>query len=526
MGKKVLALVASVALAVAVAAFAPALGAAFLTAIGTTTATALATAAATGLVAATLSLAGGLIIQQLAPNPSTKTQPINFRNPNSNSSIVIGRRRVGGPMVFFHPRKVGSDTFRYFVFACAGHRCQGVARWYLGDEVVTVDGSGMVTSGPYAGAAWLWFQRGTADQAANSTFVAECDGKWTSNHRGRGVAAIYAKFKLTKAVIEAGMPTISAEIEGADEIRDPRDDSVGWTDLAVPAAYWWLQLPREEGGFGASADEIPDDTLLSAWTNICDEDVELPDSGTEKRYTLNALIETGGQPSAIRDSLVACMAGQHACIGGVYWMRPGYWVPATASLKEEDLTGGFSLPLLLETEQFATEVSGTFIDPDNLYQPQPVPTRSISEADVVQADYELPHITSHTQGQRVLEIMLRRGQCEKRVNWPMNFSGLAVQAMQTVTIDTARYGLGNYAFCVDDWQLGQDFGVSLLLREENPEIYDFAVEDYKPKSGSATVATPDPVETIADSAATAGAVGSYDAAALAALEARIAALEP
>lgn len=525
---KVVAVLATVALAIAIAVYAPILAPALLTAIGTT-ATVATTAAATAAIAAALSFAGGLLIAQLAPNPNVKTQPINFRNANANSTILIGKRRQGGPMVFFHPRKVGSDTFRYFVFACAGHRCQGVARWYLGDEVVTVDGSGMVTSGVYAGAAWLWFARGTADQAANSTFVAECDGKWTSNHRGRGVAAIYAKFKLTKAVIEAGMPTISAEIEGADEIRDPRDDSVGWTDLAVPAAYWWLQLPREEGGFGAAPDEIPDDTLLSAWTNICDEDVDLAGGGTEKRYTLNALIETGGQPSAIRDSMVACMAGQHACIGGVYWMRPGYWVPPTAALKEEDLTGGFSVPLLLETEQFATEVSGTFIDPDNLYQPQPVPTRSVSGADIVQADYELPHITSHTLGQRVLEIMLRRGQCEKRVNWPMNFSGLAHQAMQTVTIDTARYGLGNYAFVVDDWQLGQDFGVALALREENPEIYEWSTEMELPKSGSATVATPEPVEPVAASAltaGTAGAVGAYDAAAIAALEARIAALEP
>jgi hypothetical protein len=522
---KVVALVATVALAVAVAAFAPQLGAAFLTAIGTTSATALATAAATGLVAAVMSLAGGLLIQQLAPNPSAKAQPINFRNANANSTILIGTRRQGGPMVFFHPKKVGSDTFRYFVFACAGHRCAGVVRWYLGDEVVTVDGSGMVTSGPYAGAAWLWFARGTADQAANSTFVAECEGKWTSDHRGRGVAAIYAKFKLTKAVIEAGMPTISAEIEGADEIRDPRDDSVGWTDLAVPAAYWWLQLPREEGGFGAAGDEIPDDTLLSAWTNICDEDVELDAGGTEKRYTLNALIETGGQPSAIRDSMVACMAGQHACIGGVFWMRPGYWVPPTATLSERDLTGGFTTPLLLEAEQFATEVSGTFIDPDNLYQPQPVPTRSIASVDVVQADYELPHITSHTRGQRVLEIMLRRGQCEKRVSWPMNFAGLAHQAMQTVQIDTARRGLGNYSWVIDDWQMEQSFDVGLFLREENPEIYEWSTEMELPKSGTATVATPEPVEPVAAFAAEAGTVGSYDADALAALEARIDALE-
>lgn len=491
---KVVAAVVMIGLAVAVAAFAPALGAAFLTAIGTTTATALATAAATGLVAATLSLAGGLLIQQLAPNPSTKASPINFRNANANSTILIGKRRQGGPMVFFHPRKVGKDTYRYFVFACAGHRCQGVTTWYLGDEAVTVDGSGMVTSGPYASAAWLWFARGTEDQAANSTFVSECGGKWTSDHRGRGVAAIYAKFKLTKAVVEAGMPTISAEIEGADEIRDPRDDSTGWTDLAVPAAYWWLQLPREEGGFGALPDEVPDDTLLSAWTNICDEDVDMAGGGTEKRYTLNALIETGGQPSAIRDSMVACMAGQHACIGGVFWMRPGYWVPPSATLSERDLTAGFSLPLLLETEQFATEVSGTFIDPENLYQPQPVPTRSIAGADVVQADYELPHITSHTLGQRVLEIMLRRAQCQRRVNWPMNFAGLANQAMQTVQIDTARYSLSNYALVIDDWQLDQNFDVALALREENPEIYDWSSDDELPKSGSETVVAPDPVD--------------------------------
>ncbi|MFN3473575.1 MAG: phage tail protein [Blastomonas sp.] len=517
---KVVRTLAMVGLAIAIAVVAPQLGVLLATQIGVSV------AVATAVVGAVLSLAGGLLMSALGPNPSAKAQPINFRNANANSTILIGKRRQGGPMVFFHPRKVGSDTFRYFVFACAGHRCKGVVRWYLGDEVVTVNSGGLVTSGPYANAAWLWFARGETDQAANSTFVAECDGKWTSDHRGRGVAAIYAKFKLTKAVVEAGMPTISAEIEGADEIRDPRDDSIGWTDLAVPAAYWWLQLPREEGGFGALEDEVPDDTLLSAWTNICDEDVDLIGGGTEKRYTLNALIETGGQPSAIRDSMVACMAGQHACIGGVFWMRPGYWVPPSATLSERDLSAGFSVPLLIDAQEFATEVSGTYIDPDNLYQPQPVPTRSIAMADVVQADYDLPHITSHTRGQRILEIMLRRGQCEKRVNWPMNFAGLAHQAMQTVQIDTSRYGLGNYAFVIDDWQIDQNFGVPLVLREENPEIYEWSTALELPKSGSATVATPDPVEVVASAAAVAGAVGSYDAAALAALEARIAALEP
>jgi hypothetical protein len=44
-------------------------------------------------------------------------------------------------------------------------------------------------------------------------------------HKGNGVAAIYAKFKLTDDVVQAGMPNITAVIEGRDEILDPRDGS-------------------------------------------------------------------------------------------------------------------------------------------------------------------------------------------------------------------------------------------------------------------------------------------------------------
>lgn len=72
MGKKVLTLVASVALAVAVSVAAPGLGAAFLKVIGTQAATALASAAATGLAGAVISLAGGLLLQQIGTNPERR----------------------------------------------------------------------------------------------------------------------------------------------------------------------------------------------------------------------------------------------------------------------------------------------------------------------------------------------------------------------------------------------------------------------------------------------------------------------
>lgn len=483
---KVVKVVALIGLAVAASMLAPGLGAALVklgASIGLAVSATVATAIASVLIATTI----GLAMQALAGTPSAgKPAPINFRQAVGNSWIVIGLRRVGGQLVFFHPRRVGKDHFRYFIFACAGHRCAGQTGWYLNDEAVTVNGSGMVTSGPYANAAWLWFGRGQKDvDETPGGWRAETDGKWTTDHVLYEVAKIYAKFKMTDAVVEAGMPTISAIVQGSDEIVDPRTGEAGWTDLAVPAFYWWMRLPREEGGFGLEADEIPDDDLLSAWTNICDEDVPLAGGGTEKRYTFDSLIETGSEPSKVRQTFELCCAATAADIGGVYHMRPGYWVGPSATLLERDLTGGFRLPLLGDPQQYATEATGTYIDPASAYQSQPVPTRSTASDSPRQLNFDLAHVSSHTRGQRILEIMLRRSQCDRRMTWPMNIAGIEITAMQTVQCDTSRYGLSNYAFVVDDWSLTQDFGVTLQLREENEDVYYWTTAMELPKSGTA-----------------------------------------
>ena len=49
---------------------------------------------------------------------------------------------------------------------------------------------------------------------------------------------------------------------------------------------------------------------------------------------------------------------------------------------------------------------------------------------------------------------------------------LKVKALDTVQLDTSRYGLSNYAFQVLNWGLSADWGVVLSLREENEDIYD------------------------------------------------------
>jgi hypothetical protein len=197
-----------------------------------------AVAIATAVIGMALSIGVSLAFKASAwvlRRPATKSVRRQvFRQAITDAFIVYGKRRVGGLMVFFHSIQGGTGAhFRYFVVAVAGHRVQGVVQWMLNDENVSVDGAGKVTSGKYANNAWLWFQRGQASETANSTFVAECGGKWTANHKGNGVAAIYAKFKLTDDVVQAGMPNITAVITGKDDIHDPRTGTDGYTNNAA-----------------------------------------------------------------------------------------------------------------------------------------------------------------------------------------------------------------------------------------------------------------------------------------------------
>lgn len=488
---KILKMIAVIAVTVAIAYFAPQLAPMLLSALGTT-ATALATTLATVAIGTAMGIAASGLFSLFASTPSAvgAATPSVIRQSLGNSYLVYGTRRVGGLLIFFHP--AGKD-FRYFVIAVAGHRCQGVVSWLLGDEIVTVDGSGLVTSGKYSGHAWLWFYRGTEDQVAHPTFVAETSGKWTADHRGRGTALIYAKFEMVDEVVQSGMPNITAIIEGKDDILDPRTDTRGYTRNAALIFEDFMAMPRDQGGFGAYEDEHDWD-WVAAQASVCDEVVTTPD-GTEARYELDAYITTGAAPSEVRTTLATCCAGIFTYSGGKNLMRPGYYVPSSATLHEDDLAGPVTVPALLAGDAYATELAATYINPDDLYQGGDVPTRGLSDMDVIQKSLDLPHVTSVWRAQRIAEIALRRAQAERRVTWPMNIAGLGISTLDTVTCGTARYGLSNYAFQVTGWSLSQDFSIMLSMEETSPDIYDFDPATYIVPDA---VASPDRADPIAD----------------------------
>lgn len=529
---KVVKIVAGIAIAAAAIALAAPTGG--LSLAGALSLTGMAASVVGAIGAAVFATVATLALNALIPPPGTKRDPENYAQSLADSQIIIGKcRAMSLKMAFFHP--VGK-THRYFVWVVAGHRVKGLVKWILNDEVVSVNGAGMVTSGKYAGNAWLWFERGERDAVANATFVAECGGKWTVNHRGRAVAKVYAKFKMTDDVVQAGRPVITCEVEGSDEIYDPRTDTIGYSNNAILTFYWWMSLPREEGGFGCHTDEIDWDWVATE-ASVCDEQVPLRAGGSEPRYTLDGYMQTGADPSSVRGVLVDNMAGRFTYSGGIMLARSGYWVPVSQTISEDDLTDAVAYDLLLPGDQRVTEISASWNDPDQLYVADELPARSIPSDDIAQGSLDLPFVKSRTRGQRIQKIRLLQGAAERSLSVPLNINGLGVAPMDTVMLGTSRYAsLANMAFTVSNWSISQDYAIPIGLREENEDMYAWTVDDEVEAGATPGIDQAEMIPDVVANAATAGTAGSagkissgsitYTPAQIKQLEDRIAALEP
>lgn len=113
-----------------------------------------------GMVASATLLLGGLALssQQAAKakrrardafNAAQVDRLANVVTTTAPRELVLGRVRKGGA-VFFHGSTGTNKTTYVMLVALAGHEIDAVEQIYLNDQLVTLDGSGNVTSEPYA----------------------------------------------------------------------------------------------------------------------------------------------------------------------------------------------------------------------------------------------------------------------------------------------------------------------------------------------------------------------------------------
>lgn len=420
----------------------------------------------------------GAALNALTPKPSftpgaNRGYQINSRGSALDHQIIYGKVRVGGAVVYDETTGT-NNKFLHRIIAVAGHEIESFDEIYINDEVITLDGSGNVTSpSRYDGKVRINTHLGSPDQAADSDLVAESN-LWTAQHRLRGIAYIYVRLSFDADAFPNGVPTITATVKGK-KVYNPDTDVTEWSDNPALCLRDYLT-----SNYGLA--ELPaniDDTLVNSAAVICDQ--TNTDAGTT-RYTCNGAFTTDLTPYEVINNLLTSMGGTLWYAQGKWRMKPGYWTSPVLDLNEDDLRSSINVATRHSRRDNFNVVKGTFRGEESNWQTTDYPqveNAAFLAADNGQesvADVDLPFTDNSIEARRLARIALERNRQQLTVTASFGIKTMQVQVGDNVRLTNTRFGWTNKEFEVLAWNFGLtdglDLQVELTLRETAESVFD------------------------------------------------------
>lgn len=422
----------------------------------------------------------GAALNALTPKPSFSAgqQGYSLRGESGaalDHQIVYGEARVGGVRVY-DASTGGNNEFLHRILAFAGHEIDSYQEIYLNDEVVTLDGSGNVTSpSQYNGFVRIKTYLGTTIQTADPDLVSETasltDGRWTTDHRLQGIAYVYVRFKFDADAFPNGVPALSVKIRGK-KVFNPVTSTTAWSNNPALCIRDYL---TSDYGLNQPAGRI-DDTLVATAVGICNQVVE-----SENRYTCNGAFITGEAPSDILTNLLSSMGGLLWYGQGKWRMKAAAWTAPAVTFDENDLRSGISLSTRHSRRDNFNSVKGTFAGDATDWQPTDYPEVTdpaflVADNNVPNVlDFSLPFTSSSLTAQRVARIALNRNREQLTFSASFGMRAFQVQVGDFVYINNTRFGWTNKAFEIVEWNFGLtdglDIQVNMTLREISEGVF-------------------------------------------------------
>ncbi|PKG73182.1 hypothetical protein CXF86_18935 [Shewanella sp. GutCb] len=412
-----------------------------------------------------------------------------LRSPTEARRSIYGQAMVSGPIVF--AEETGTDNeFLHLVIPLAAHQCEEVLEIYFDDEVIYQNGN---LDGEYSDHARINIHLG-AQTTVDSQLLSECE-HWTAEHVGLGITYLYVRLKHDPEFYSNGLPNIKALLKGKP-LYDPRkDSSVGGTgnhSRNDESTWEWsdnwalcvLDYTGFESGVGALANEI-DLASYALAANDSDQLVEYDDDGhTEKRYTCNGTFTQSMTPASVLDKLLTAGAGMQTYSSGQYQLFSGvYQGPFGLTLSERDLAGEVEVRPFNARAQLCNAVRGTFVDPDNFYQPTDFAPyesnyyRAQDNDEYIDHDIDLPFTQSVFTAQRLAKLYLELNRAGQQIVVPLNMIGLSVSVGQVIELELPRLGI-KAEYQVMDWSFDFGLPIKVTLRETHPNLFVFDKGSY------------------------------------------------
>lgn len=405
-----------------------------------------------------------------------KGQTINVRSSTAPRQLIYGQSLVGG--VMFYAATTGStNEYLHTVFGLADHQIQSIEKVYFGDEDVgTV--SGNVSSGRYSGKARIQnsLTGGTA-YADLVTETAALTNKWTSSHKLTGISSVYVRMQYDTSVFTS-IPTVRALVKGK-LVYDPRTTTTAWSENPALCIRDYIM---SDYGLRATSDEIDSASFIAA-ANICDETVTAKTAVTQKRYTLNGVVDTSKSPREVLQDMLSTCAGMLIYSSGKYKLIAGAFSSPVQTITVDDLRGDVQLSCANEKANLFNRVIGVFADADKLYSATEYPAIASSTFktqdgnEELTAQLDLNFTTNVLEAERLAKINLLKSRQGIVVNISCKPTCLNITAGDVVGLTIAQLGWSGKYFRVMEWKLNEDIGVDLVLKEEDSTAYDWSTSD-------------------------------------------------
>ena len=415
--------------------------------------------------------------------------------------IIYGRMRVGGARIYDEATGT-NNKYLHRIVAVDGHEIQSFDEIYINDEVVTLDGSGNVTSpAKYSGKVRIKLHLGSPTQTVDTFLVAE-SAHWTTQCTLNGIAYMYIRLQFDADVFPNGIPEITTVISGK-KVYDPRDSTTAWSDNPALCLRDYLISPY---GIAEETANI-DNALVIAAANICDQ--TNTDAGTT-RYTCNGAFTTASTPYEMINAMLTSMDGSLWYAQGSWRMKPAYWTAPVLDLNEDDLRSGISVSTRHSRRNNFNTVKGTFRGEESNWQTTDYPqVTSVVFVDIDNgqesvADVDLPFTDNSIEARRIALISLERNRQQLTVNASFGLKTLQVQVGDNIRLTNSRFGWTNKEFEVVSWSFGLTDGLDLqtqmTLRETAESVYDEVADGIVYERDNTTLLSPFDVPSVGLSA--------------------------
>ena len=411
--------------------------------------------AATSLAgfAAAFALGAGLslVSRALMPKPDLGAQmagqSVMTREAAHSRKIIYGRARIGGNVVYLE--STGDDNkYLWLVIAVAGHEIDAYEQVWFNDKKIWDGGSYVSDWGSYVSISFKDGSQTTADSG-----LVAASTKWTSNHKLLDTAYMVVKLTYDQEQFAQGLPNISTVVRGK-KVWHPSHSSPVWSNN--PALCVRDYLTDTKYGLGESSSNI---ASINTALGVCDEAVDLAAGGTQPRYTLDGVIDTGNSIKANIENMVGSMIGRLVYSGGKFEIHAGEYVAPTVTIDESMMIGEISVQTKQSRRSAYNGVKGVFLsEEDNYiladYPAQISSTYAAQDGDPIYLDMPLPYTVNNVRAQRIAQLALRRSRQQESITIPCNLNALKFKVGDNISVTNTRLGYSAKVFEVVGYSMG------------------------------------------------------------------------